>query len=157
MIAPCQLCTFYLDRFYLGVPVLDVQEVIAAQEISPVPLAGPEIHGLINLRGQIIVVLDLRTRLSMPAREPHLLAAHVLVRTRFGLVSLIVDRIGTVLTVQAEDFVEVPTTLDPKFTPFITGVYQLTSTLLLVLDTEKIIALSGTSSLHPSPIHQLQH
>jgi purine-binding chemotaxis protein CheW len=150
-----EFCTFYLDHSYLGIPVLDVQEVIADQEISPVPLASSGIKGLINLRGQIIVVLDLRTRLAMEARAAQLPAAHVLIRTRLGLVSLMVDRIGTVLQTREEDFTPVPTTLNPKFTPFITGVYQLSTQLLLVLDTEKIVALSDTNAT--SPHIQLQH
>ena len=61
-----QYCTFYVDKYLFGVVVLDVQEVLKYQELTQVPLAPKEIHGLINLRGQIISAIDLRSRMSLP-------------------------------------------------------------------------------------------
>ena len=57
-----QLCTFFLHGLYLGVDVTRVQEVIRYQAMTRVPLAAPEVRGLINLRGQIVTALELRTR-----------------------------------------------------------------------------------------------
>ena len=63
---PRQLCTFYLNDLYLGVDVTRVQEVIRYQEMTRVPLAAPEIRGLINLRGQIVTAIELRARMGLP-------------------------------------------------------------------------------------------
>ena len=64
-----QLCTFHLQDLYLGVDVTRVQEVIRYQEMTRVPLASPEVRGLINLRGQIVTALELRTRLALPPQR----------------------------------------------------------------------------------------
>ena len=63
-----QFCTFYVDRQFFGVPVQQVQEVIRYQEMTRVPLVPRVIRGLINLRGQIVVAIDLRRRLNAPER-----------------------------------------------------------------------------------------
>jgi len=60
-----QICTFFLKGAYFGIDVQHVQEVIRPQATTPVPLASPDIYGLINLRGQIITVIDLQRRLEM--------------------------------------------------------------------------------------------
>ena len=54
-----QFCTFLLDGFLFGVPVPQVQEVIRSQQMTPIPLAPGAVEGLINLRGQIVVAIDL--------------------------------------------------------------------------------------------------
>ena len=63
-----QICTFFLKGVYFGFDVQHVQEVIRPQATTRVPLAAPDICGLINLRGQIITVIDLQRRLEM--KEP---------------------------------------------------------------------------------------
>ena len=66
--SPKQFCTFFLNGFFFGVEVLNVQEVIRYQEMTRVPLAPCTVQGLINLRGQIVTAIDLRERLSFPPR-----------------------------------------------------------------------------------------
>ena len=63
-----QYCTFYLDRYYFGIEVERVQEIIRYQEITPVALAPHVVRGLINLRGQIVTAVDLRRLLELPDR-----------------------------------------------------------------------------------------
>ena len=63
-----QFCTFLLDGYLFGVPVPQVQEVIRFQPMTPVPLAPPAVKGMINLRGQIVLAIDLRRRLSLGER-----------------------------------------------------------------------------------------
>ncbi len=62
-----QFCTFYVDDLYLGVDVVEVQEVIRYQAMTVVPLVPKVVRGLINLRGQIVTALDLRHMLGLPA------------------------------------------------------------------------------------------
>ena len=75
-----QFCTFLLDGHLFGVPVPQVQEVIRFQPMTPVPLAPPAVEGLINLRGQIVLAIDLRRRLSLAARSQGDLPVNVVVR-----------------------------------------------------------------------------
>ncbi|MGZ6827552.1 MAG: chemotaxis protein CheW, partial [Mycobacteriales bacterium] len=108
-----QYCTFTLDGHLFGVPVSSVQEVLREQEVTPVPLAAPEVSGLINLRGQIVTTLNLRHRLRLPARPAGDPSVNVVVRTADGgAVSLVVDRIGDVLEPEPSSLEEPPETLD---------------------------------------------
>lgn len=76
-----QLCTFLLDGYLFGVPVPQVQEVIRYQPMTPIPLAPGAVVGLINLRGQIVVAIDLRRRLALGNRPAGELPMNVVVRT----------------------------------------------------------------------------
>ena len=76
-----QFCTFLLEGYLFGVPVPQVQEVIRFQPMTPVPLAPQEVRGMINLRGQIVLAIDLRRRLSLADRSEGELPMNVVVRT----------------------------------------------------------------------------
>ena len=139
-----QFCTFYVDGQFFGVPVEQVQEVIRYQEMTRVPLVHRVIRGLINLRGQIVVAVDLRRRLNAADRAKGQLPMNVVVRTADGAVSLLVDEIGDVLEVRDETFEPPPETLTDASRELVLGVHRLPRQLLLILDTEK--AVNGTES-----------
>ncbi len=136
-----QFCTFYLDNYFLGVEVLKVQEVIRYQAMTRVPLAHSVVQGLINLRGQIVTAIDLRRRLELPDRPEGELPMNVVIRTEEGTVSFLVDEIGDVLEAQEELFEAPPETVRGVSRELIRGVYKMKERLLLILDTEKAIAL----------------
>jgi purine-binding chemotaxis protein CheW len=132
-----QYCTFRLDGHLFGVPVASVQEVLKQQELTTVPQAPPEVSGLINLRGQIITTLELRTRLGLGARPLGAPAVNVVVRTADGgVVSLLVDEIGDVLEPGEETFEVPPGTVPAGIRALVTRVSKLEGDLMLVLDTE---------------------
>jgi purine-binding chemotaxis protein CheW len=138
-----QFCTFYLDNFFLGVEVLKVQEVIRYQAMTRVPLAQAVVKGLINLRGQIVTAIDLRRRLELPDRPEGELPMNVVIRTEEGTVSFLVDEIGDVLEAQEDQFEAPPETVRGVSRELIRGVYKMKDRLLLILDTEKAIALEN--------------
>jgi purine-binding chemotaxis protein CheW len=135
-----QLCTFFLGDQFLGLPVQQVQEVIRYQEMTRVPLMPPVIRGLINLRGQIVVAIDLRKRFGMADRQEHELPLNVVVRVADGTVSFLVDEIGDVLEVEESTFERKPETLEGPTRELVRGVYKLKERLLLVLDVNKASA-----------------
>jgi len=141
-----QLCTFFLDGHFFGVPVQQVQEVIRYQEMTRVPLVPPVVRGLINLRGQIVTAIDLRRRLNMSERPADQLPMNVVVRTADGALSLLVDEIGDVIKVDDETFEEPPETAKGIAGDVIRGVHKLPERLLLVLDTERAIEVSDPGS-----------
>jgi purine-binding chemotaxis protein CheW len=143
-----QFCTFYVDRQFFGVPVQQVQEVIRYQEMTRVPLVPRVIRGLINLRGQIVVAIDLRRRLNAPERPEGQLPMNVVVRTADGALSLLVDEIGDVLEVQEETFERPPETLQGIARELVSGVHKLSNGLLLILDTEKAVNVADVDALH---------
>jgi len=136
-------CTFTVDRFFFGVAVDQVQEVIRHQRMTRVPLASPEISGLINLRGQIVTAIDMRRRLRLPPRAGEQTPMNMVVRTEDGAVSLLVDEIGDVLDVDAATYERPPENLDPAARELIRGVYKLKDRLLLVLDAERTVDLTA--------------
>ncbi len=132
-----QFCTFSLKDRLFGVPVLQVQEIIQSQETTRVPLVPEVIRGLINLRGQIVMAVDLRRRLGLQGHSLDASPVNVVVRTREGPVSLLVDSIGDVVEVDDKTFEEPPQTLSENMRQLITGVHKLESGLMLVLNTER--------------------
>lgn len=140
-----QFCTFFLKDQFFGVPVQQVQEVIRYQEMTRVPLVPQVIRGLINLRGQIVMALDLRRRFGMPELPDSQLPMNVVVRTDDGAVSFLVDEIGDVLQVDEENFEPPPETLKGQARELVRGVYKLQDRLMLVLNTERAVS-SGQES-----------
>ncbi len=140
-----QYCSFHVGEMFFGVEVREVQEVIRYQKMTAVPLAPPELAGLINLRGQIVTAVDLRRRLGVPDRAANGAAdgrpMNVVVRTDDGAVSLLVDEIGDVLEVDAGSYEQAPDTLDDRHRELIRGVHKLDGRLLLILNTERAIGL----------------
>jgi purine-binding chemotaxis protein CheW len=136
-------CTFYVDNLFLGIDVLQVQEVIRHQSLTRVPLAAEAVSGLINLRGQIVTALDLRRRLGLPPRSTDELPMNAVVRDGEGVVSLLVDRIGDVIEVAADQFEPAPGTVQGPRRSLIKGAYKLPDNILLVLNTAEIIEVAA--------------
>jgi purine-binding chemotaxis protein CheW len=139
-----QFCTFYLDGQYFGIDVHNVLEVLRYQPITRVPLAPPEVAGLINLRGQIVTAIDLRSRLGLPQRGADKPPMNIMVATDEGAVSLLVDEIGGVLNVSENDFEDAPGTVAGIARGLIEGIYKLPDKLLLVLSPDKSVDSIGS-------------
>jgi purine-binding chemotaxis protein CheW len=142
-----QFCTFYLGDLFFGVEVENVQEVFRYQDMTNVPLAPSAVRGLINLRGQIITAIDLRSRLGMEDWAEGKLPMNVVVRTEEGVVSLLVDEIADVLEVDEENFERPPDTIDEVTRELVRGVYKLKDKLLLILDTKKTVHVGPAKSM----------
>jgi purine-binding chemotaxis protein CheW len=139
-----QFCTFFLKDQFLGLPVQQVQEIIRYQEMTRVPLVPQVIRGLINLRGQIVMAVDLRRLFGMEERSPSELPMNVVVRTDDGAVSFLVDDIGDVLEVEEDHFEKPPETLQGPGRELVRGVYKLQERLMLVFDSK--LALDWTNA-----------
>ncbi|MFM7537208.1 MAG: chemotaxis protein CheW [Acidimicrobiales bacterium] len=131
--------TFYVEDIFFGVNALMVQEVLRSQPMTPVPLAPPEVTGLINLRGQIVTALDMRRRLHLPDRDASKPPTNVVVYTDDGPVSLLVDEIGDVLVLDGDDMESLPETVDRVQRDLVVGVHKLDRQLMLVIDLDKTV------------------
>jgi purine-binding chemotaxis protein CheW len=140
---PRLLSTFWLHGLYLGVDVLTVQELIRCQHVTQVPLSPTVVRGLINLRGQIVTVVDLRRQFGMPDRSSGLDPMNVIVRTDEGAVSLLVDEVGDVVEANEKQFERVPDTVRGRARELVTGVYKLEGGLLLLLDVHQAVSTDG--------------
>jgi len=141
------LATFELDEYWCAVAASDVQEVLLAQPRTPVPEAAGCIAGLINLRGQVVPTLDLRSRLGLPPDDAGEPGMSVVVRWRDEVWSLLVDRIGDVIEVDEGAFELPPETLGGPLRQLIVGAYKLSNRLLLMLDCGELLAVGAEPAL----------
>ncbi|MCP4402114.1 MAG: chemotaxis protein CheW [bacterium] len=137
-----QLATFFLGNELFGVNTLHVQEILTYQEITSVPLAPDYVRGLINLRGQIITVIDLRCRLGFEKGEDGHANMNLIVNSDEGLMSLLVDNIGNVLDIPVDRLLPPPGTIRGVAVHYIQEVCQLEDELLIVLDLQSILQLA---------------
>lgn len=137
--ASAQLCTFCVDDLLFGVEVTQVQEVLRYQPMTRIPLAPDRIRGLINLRGQIVTAIDLRSCLGFAPRAQSEEPMNVVIRGVESSISLLVDSIGDVIEVPEEAFESAPSTMKPAQRNLIHGVYKLTGRLLLVLAPDRVL------------------
>jgi purine-binding chemotaxis protein CheW len=137
-----QFCTFTLGSLHIGLPVEQVQEILRPQDVTTVPLVDPVVHGLINLRGQIVTAIDLRVRLQLPARDEGEGCMNVVINHLDEPISLLVDVIGDVVEVSEDNFELPPESLTGTARELVLGAYKLDNKLLLVLDIERAISLS---------------
>jgi len=132
--------TMMIGDQIFGIPILQVQDVLGTQNVTPVPLAPRAVAGSLNLRGRIVTAIDMRTCLGMPPREKDgRQEMSVVVETQGELYSLMIDRVGDVLNLPIADFEKNPSTLDPQWRDVCQGIYRLKDTLLVVLDVPRLL------------------
>ena len=134
-----QLSTFHVGKYLFGVDVSLVQEVVRLQQMTPVPLAVPEIAGLINLRGEVLTAIDLRARLGLPPADNGREPVNIVIRVDDEPVSLLVDEIGGVLEVSQVPFEQTPATVDERVRDLLLGAYTLPDRLLLSLNAKRVL------------------
>lgn len=126
-----------------GLRLERVRDVFVPRGISRVPLAPPEVAGLLNLRGRIVTAIDLRRRMGLPPREDGGSPVAVGIEERGELYGLIVDRVGDVLRLKRSGYEANPVNLDQRWTKVCAGVHRLEHGLMVVLDVDKVLDLSG--------------
>lgn len=131
--------SFTIGKQLFGVPILKVQDILKPDSIASIPLAPPEIKGSINLRGRIVTVIDVRVRLGLEPREDSADSMGVTVEQNQDLYTLLVDRIGDVVSLAKDKFEKNPGTLDTKWREFASGVFRLDKSLMVVLDVERLL------------------
>lgn len=133
-----QLVTFYLDGEFFGIQVGRVQEILLAQQMTPVPNSSDEVVGLINLRGQIVTAIDLRKVLGLEAPEEIANQTNVIINFQDSADSLLVDKIGDVLEVAASKIEPPPSSMKGIERKNVEGVCKLEDTLLVILDVDRV-------------------
>lgn len=132
--------TFRMGSQMFGVPVQRVQDILVPDRIAPVPLAPTEVRGLINLRGRIVTVIDVRIRLGLKdQRDASARAMGVTVESGHELYTLLVDHVGDVITLANDSFESNPATIDGLWKDFSQGVHRLADQLMVVLDIDRLL------------------
>ena len=153
----CRLCTFHLDHLWFGIAVERVQEVMSAPSITPVPLAPRGVAGRVNLRGQIVTVIDLWRRLGFRERPAAGLPAMVMVRSENTVVGLLVDEIGEVVEAPAEAFEAAPANLPLESQGLVPRVCKFPRRLLHALDLDKVLRSDGEEAQSGKALKEVEH
>jgi len=122
-----------------GLPISRVQDVFKPEGLTRVPLAAPEIAGLLNLRGRIVTVVDLRRRLDFEAQDRGSSLLAVGIEHKGESYGLLIESIGEVLKLSAASREDNPVNLDPRLARVSAGVHRLDSRLLVVLDVDRVL------------------
>ncbi len=143
-----QAVVFVLNKSYYGVPILQVQEIVKMTEITKLPNTPKFVEGIVNLRGQIIPIIDLRRRFNLPVAEVDENWKILILKIEEIQFGVMVDQISEVEKVPTS-LVEVP----PKVVSgvrgeFINGIAKTNNRLLILLDIEKILSVEEIEILH---------
>ena len=141
---------FSLGEEEYAIPLLKVREVIAQPDVTPIPQTPNYFLGVINLRGQVITVLDLRTKLTIkPLNGPE--KAVIICDLNSISLGLVVDSINSVIAPTSEDIAERPDIRNQKATEYITAVYKRENGLVLLLDINKLFSIEDQIAVAKAP------
>jgi purine-binding chemotaxis protein CheW len=126
--------SFSLAKEFFAIPLLQVKEVIGLSVITPIPNTPPHFKGIINLRGQVISIIDLRAKLKITNVENGPETSIIILDLENSHLGVIVDSIESVLTLNPSDISESPEIVSSAPSQFFSGVAKIEDRLILLLD-----------------------
>lgn len=137
-----QVATFYVENLLLAIDIDLVQEINRHLEITEVPHAPESVRGVINLRGEVVTVVDMRTILGLPRRAITPECRNVVIHSQGELIGLLVDRIADILSIPAREIDSPPANIDGVEGRFFKGVHTMDSSIAVILDVEEALTLA---------------
>lgn len=134
-----QWVTFQLEEEAYGINVMQVQEVLPMTEIAPVPGAPPFVMGIINLRGNVVTVIDTRMRFGLTQREPNAACRIVVIETNDQIAGILVDSVAEVVEVKQAEVDTAPNVGNEESARYIYGVVSRGEQLLILIDVNKML------------------
>lgn len=135
-----QLVTFRLKDETYGINVMQVQEVLRVAEIAPVPGAPHYVLGIINLRGNVVTVIDTRVRFGLPSAEIDDLSRIIVIESEAQVVGILVDSVAEVVDLTVSEIDSAPNVGNEESSRYIQGVASRDSNLLIVVDLNKLLS-----------------
>lgn len=143
-----QLVIFKLGQEEYGVDILSVQEIIKMVEFTRLPNLPDFVEGVINLRGKIIPVIDLRKRFNLPPKDHTEENRIVVIDVNNTTIGMIVDGVSEVLRLTDSTVEPTPAIISSVDTEYLKGVGKLEDRLLILLDIEKIFSMAQQEQLN---------
>jgi len=134
-----QLVTFKLKDETYGINVMQVQEVLRVSEIAPVPGAPQYVLGIVNLRGNVVTVIDTRTRFGLPTGELDDASRIVIIESEGQVVGILVDSVAEVVELRHSQIDSAPNIGNEDSSRYIQGVTSSDDSLLIVVDLNKLL------------------
>jgi purine-binding chemotaxis protein CheW len=139
--------TFALGQEEYGLPVLKVREIIKMMDVTVVPQAPRHVKGVINLRGKVIPVIDLRLKFDFEAQEytdrTSIIVVEVAVQNRRVLMGIVVDAVCDVLNIAGEDIEDTPEFGHRVNTDYMTAIAKVKGTVKILLDLDRVLGNDG--------------
>ncbi len=132
--------TFRLDNEAYGINVMQVQEVLRVTEIAPVPGAADYVLGIINLRGNVVTVIDARRRFNLTPRDPDDASRIVIIEAEKQVVGILVDSVAEVVDLRASEIETAPNVGNDETSRYILGVSSRGDVLLILVDLNKLLS-----------------
>ncbi|MEW6321014.1 MAG: chemotaxis protein CheW [Acidobacteriota bacterium] len=143
--------TFTIDDETYAVPVLKVREIIKLLAITPVPQTPPHVRGVVNLRGKVIPVVDLRLKFGFDGRDltdrTCIVVVDVALPAGALLMGVVVDAVSEVLSISAGEVEPTPEFGDRVDTGFITGIAKSRGRIIMLLDLDRVLSADGVVTL----------
>ncbi len=134
-----QYVTFTLNKEKYGINVLQVQEVLREVEVSPVPGAPVFILGIINLRGNVVSVIDARTRFGIAAKESDDKTRIIVINLQQQMIGILVDSVAEVMNIKPGEIEAAPNAGQSTTSKYIQGLVSKDDTILILVDLDKLI------------------
>lgn len=135
-----QWVTFHLDNEKYGIKVMQVQEVLRMTDIAPVPGAPHYVLGIINLRGNVVTVIDTRRRFGLPDVEPDDETRIVIVEAENNVIGILVDSVAEVVDLKTSEIETAPNVGNDESSKYIQGVSSRDEELLILVDVNKLLS-----------------
>ncbi|WP_428304694.1 chemotaxis protein CheW [Lacipirellula sp.] len=145
-----QFLTFTLQNEEYGIEILQVQEIKGFSKITPIPNAPPFVRGVMNLRGTVVPIIDLRARFSMTEKEYDQFTCIVVVNVVNRVVGLVVDTVSDVLSIPTDSIADPPELASLENASCITGMGKLGERIVMLLDTARLVSPENFSALQVS-------
>lgn len=142
-----QFLTFALGQEEYGVEILKIQEIKGFSAITPLPNAPEFIKGVLNLRGTIVPIIDLRKKFSLPEVGYTKFTVIVVVQVQGKIMGFVVDAVSDVLNVAGTDIQPTPDLYGQVDTSFINGLARAGEKLVILLDIEKVLTAAETAGV----------
>lgn len=132
--------TFRLHNEEYAIEILTVREIIGAQPITEIPRSPDFLKGVINLRGRIIPIVDLRTKFGFPEKEYNKETCIIVVLIEKIIAGIVVDAVSEVIDIEADSFGPAPSIGDTSTNEFVTGLAKIRDRLIILLDPKEILS-----------------
>ncbi len=142
-----QCVTFTLEEETYGIDVMQVQEVLREIEVAPVPGAPHYVMGIINLRGNVVSVIDARMRFGLPAKESTDLTRIIVIEVHQHIIGILVDSVAEVVDIKRAEIETAPNVGTDDTAKYIDGVVSRGENLLILVDLNKLLSTEEWSEL----------
>jgi purine-binding chemotaxis protein CheW len=140
--------TVTIGDHLFGLPISRVRDVFEPARLTRVPLAPPDVAGILNLRGRIMTVIEMRSRLDLGSRLPSQPMMAVGIEFKGESYGLLIDSVGEVMQLRSSACEANPANLDPRLGRVAAGIYRLEGQLMVVLDVDRVLDNKNNASLH---------